>query len=202
MSRYIYNIYTADVPHCRPDQVLVYGVARYETVRISCDVVSSTIQYNISNTVQYSTMMTHVIFIYNGPLQMSNPSSGLRFHWVFNTTAATQAQPSPGGGAGGGAVKVEGTRSVVDYTPRTELDYGHLVCWAENSIGPQVGRKYLDVHLKIFSPSALPAHTTSSPRARRTRCTTAPSSTRLSPASRSSAARASTGASSSCSNWR
>ena len=71
---------------------------------------------------------------------MSNPSSGLRFHWVFNTTAATQAQPSPGGGAGGGAVKVEGTRSVVDYTPRTELDYGHLVCWAENSIGPQVGR--------------------------------------------------------------
>ena len=140
MSRYIYNIYTADVPHCRPDQVLVYGVARYETVRISCDVVSSTIQYNISNTVQYSTMMTHVIFIYNGTLQMSNPSSGLRFHWVFNTTAATQAQPSPGGGAGGGAVKVEGTRSVVDYTPRTELDYGHLVCWAENSIGPQVGR--------------------------------------------------------------
>ena len=85
-------------------------------------------------------MMTHVIFIYNGLLQMSNPSSGLRFHWVFNTTAATQAQPSPGGGAGGGAVKVEGTRSVVDYTPRTELDYGHLVCWAENSIGPQVGR--------------------------------------------------------------
>ena len=56
MSRYIYNIYTADVPHCRPDQVLVYGVARYETVRISCDVVSSTIQYNISNTVQYSTV--------------------------------------------------------------------------------------------------------------------------------------------------
>ena len=150
-------------------------------------------------------MMTHVIFIYNGTLQMSNPSSGLRFHWVFNTTAATQAQPSPGGGAGGGAVKVEGTRSVVDYTPRTELDYGHLVCWAENSIGPQVGRdteKIFRCSRKNISPSALPARTTSSPRARRTRCTTAPSSTRLSPASRSSAARASTGASSSCSNWR
>ena len=27
-----------DVPHCRPDQVQVYGVARYETVRISCEV--------------------------------------------------------------------------------------------------------------------------------------------------------------------
>ena len=47
-----------DVPHCRPDQVLVYGVARYETARISCEVVS-------------------------------NPSVGLRFHWVFNTSGET-----------------------------------------------------------------------------------------------------------------
>ena len=38
--------------------MLVYGVARYETVRISCDVVS-------------------------------NPSVGLRFHWVFNTSGET-----------------------------------------------------------------------------------------------------------------
>ena len=59
----------ADVPYCRPDQVLVYGVARYETVRISCDVVS-------------------------------NPSVGLRFHWVFNTSGETIQMEN-------GAVKVE-----------------------------------------------------------------------------------------------
>ena len=34
-------------------------------------------------------------------------------------------------------LKVDGTRSMVDYTPRTELDYGNLLCWGENSIGVQ-----------------------------------------------------------------
>ena len=36
------------------------------------------------------------------------------------------------------AVRVDGTRSTVDYTPRSELDYGNLLCWGENSIGVQV----------------------------------------------------------------
>lgn len=87
------------VPYCRPDQVLVYGVARYEKVRISCDVVS-------------------------------NPSYSLSFHWVFNTSGETVEMKNT-------AVKVDGTRSMVDYTPRTELDYGNLLCWGENSIGVQ-----------------------------------------------------------------
>lgn len=30
-----------------------------------------------------------------------------------------------------------GTRSVVTYTPMTELDYGTLLCWATNKIGDQ-----------------------------------------------------------------
>ena len=88
-----------DVPHCSPDQVHVYGVARYETVRITCDVTS-------------------------------NPRVGLRFHWVFNTSGETMQMEN-------GAVKVDGTRSMVDYTPRSELDYGNLLCWGENSIGVQ-----------------------------------------------------------------
>ena len=29
------------------------------------------------------------------------------------------------------------SRSVVEYVPRTELDYGSLLCWATNSIGRQ-----------------------------------------------------------------
>ena len=89
----------SDVPECSPDQVMVYGVARFETVRINCDVVS-------------------------------NPSVGLRFHWVFNTSGESMQMENAG-------VRVDGTRSTVDYTPRTELDYGNLLCWGENSIGVQ-----------------------------------------------------------------
>lgn len=33
---------------------------------------------------------------------------------------------------------VQGTESVVNYTPVTELDYGTLLCWATNDIGQQV----------------------------------------------------------------
>jgi len=29
------------------------------------------------------------------------------------------------------------TKSVVEYVPRTELDYGSLLCWATNSVGRQ-----------------------------------------------------------------
>ena len=87
------------VPRCSPDQVMVYGVARYETVTVTCNV-------------------------------LSNPAGGLRYHWVFNTTGETVQMDRT-------AVKVDGSRSVVEYTPRTELDYGNLLCWGENSIGVQ-----------------------------------------------------------------
>jgi hypothetical protein len=29
------------------------------------------------------------------------------------------------------------THSVVEYVPRTEMDYGSLLCWATNSVGRQ-----------------------------------------------------------------
>ena len=86
-------------PLCSPEQVMVYGVARLETVLVSCQV-------------------------------LSNPASGLRFHWVYNTSGETVQLEQ-------GAVKVEGSRALVEYTPRTELDYGNLLCWGENSIGVQ-----------------------------------------------------------------
>ena len=86
-------------PLCSPEQVMVYGVARLETVLVSCQV-------------------------------LSNPASGLRFHWVYNTSGETVQLEQA-------AVKVEGSRALVEYTPRTELDYGSLLCWGENSIGVQ-----------------------------------------------------------------
>ena len=30
---------------------------------------------------------------------------------------------------------VSGARSVVSYTPKTEMDFGSLACWASNSVG-------------------------------------------------------------------
>ena len=32
-------------------------------------------------------------------------------------------------------VTVSGTKSVVKYTPKNEMDFGTLVCWASNSVG-------------------------------------------------------------------
>ena len=61
---------------------------------------------------------------------MSNPSYSVSFHWVFNTSRETSESKNT-------AVKVDGTRSVIDYIPRSELDYGNLLCWGENSIGVQ-----------------------------------------------------------------
>ena len=34
-------------------------------------------------------------------------------------------------------VRVNGSVSTVDYIPRTPLDYGSLLCWASNEVGPQ-----------------------------------------------------------------
>ena len=61
---------------------------------------------------------------------MSNPSYGLSFHWVFNTSGEAVEMKNT-------AVKVDGTKSMVDYIPKSELDYGNLLCWGENSLGVQ-----------------------------------------------------------------
>ena len=55
--------------------------------------------------------MTSSLKIFNLFKVVSNPSSGLRFHWVFNTSGETMQMENA-------AVKVDGTRSMVDYTPR------------------------------------------------------------------------------------
>ena len=36
-------LFSLDAPYCKPDQVQVFGVAREEMVRISCEVVSNPI---------------------------------------------------------------------------------------------------------------------------------------------------------------
>ena len=61
----------------------------------------------------------------------SNPGSALTFHWVFNTSQEMiDIQQDQ--------MRLNGTSSTVEFIPRTEMDYGHLLCWAENDIGRQI----------------------------------------------------------------
>ena len=60
----------------------------------------------------------------------SNPRTDLTFHWVFNTSQEMiDIQQDQ--------MRMNGTSSRVDFIPRTEMDYGHLLCWAENEVGGQ-----------------------------------------------------------------
>ncbi|KAK7073995.1 hypothetical protein SK128_004910 [Halocaridina rubra] len=59
----------------------------------------------------------------------SNPPA-LVFKWTFNNTADTIDVPP-------GRFTSTPTYSIITYTPMTELDYGTLLCWAENDIGQQ-----------------------------------------------------------------
>lgn len=51
------------------------------------------------------------------------------FHWAFNSTDSENED----------SVKFssDGRKSTAFYTPRHELDYGRLYCWAVNSAGKQ-----------------------------------------------------------------
>lgn len=59
----------------------------------------------------------------------ANPTD-VQFIWKFNNSADTvdiaQSQ-----------IHTEKTRSVAQYKPMTELDYGTLLCWGKNEIGTQ-----------------------------------------------------------------
>lgn len=59
----------------------------------------------------------------------ANPPE-VQFRWTFNNSAES-IDVAPG------HIARAGTSSVVSYTPMTELDYGTLLCWANNRIGAQ-----------------------------------------------------------------
>ena len=60
----------------------------------------------------------------------SNPKA-IRFTWSFNNTADTVQVPD------GSYTVYENNTSVITYTPVTQLDYGTLLCYAENELGRQ-----------------------------------------------------------------
>lgn len=51
------------------------------------------------------------------------------FHWAFNNSADENLDVV--------SFVSEGKKSVATYTPRVDLDYGRLYCWAQNSAGRQ-----------------------------------------------------------------
>ena len=59
----------------------------------------------------------------------ANPPS-TAFRWTFNNTADTIDVPA-------GRYTTTALSSIITYTPMTELDYGTLLCWAQNDIGEQ-----------------------------------------------------------------
>ncbi len=91
-----------DAPYCKPDQVQVFGVAREESVRVSCEVEA-------------------------------NPVGSTTFEWRFNASGDGEVVDVPHDRF----VRRSPALSVVEYVPRTELDYGSLLCRATNSVGRQ-----------------------------------------------------------------
>ena len=59
----------------------------------------------------------------------ANPPNST-FKWAFNNTADTIDVPSH-------LYTVEDVFSIITYTPNTALDYGTLLCYAQNKIGLQ-----------------------------------------------------------------
>ncbi|CAG7785777.1 unnamed protein product, partial [Allacma fusca] len=59
----------------------------------------------------------------------ANPPQ-VKFRWTFNNSAESNEVQTA-------RYRSSGTRSVVTYTPMSELDYGTLLCWATNKIGDQ-----------------------------------------------------------------
>ena len=60
----------------------------------------------------------------------ANPTS-VKFTWKFNSSSTDVIDVTAT------TVIVDQTRSVATYTPVTDSDYGYLLCWASNEIGPQ-----------------------------------------------------------------
>jgi len=58
----------------------------------------------------------------------ANPSDTLEFAWSFNNSANIMDIPKSD-------IQVYEALSVLSYTPRTELDFGTLICIASNSVG-------------------------------------------------------------------
>ena len=69
---------------------------------------------------------------------IGDPSGdNMRFEWIFNTT--TEWYPKEPDTAYGVTSRERGwTRAYIRHTPKSEMDFGSIMCWATNNIGNQL----------------------------------------------------------------
>ncbi|XP_035206372.1 nephrin-like [Stegodyphus dumicola] len=75
----------------------------------------------------YSALLSHPVEI---PCEIEADPDDVNFRWEFNGTSAGGDQQ---------VIPIHGstTRSVLNYIPRSELDFGIIFCWGKNTVGPQ-----------------------------------------------------------------
>ena len=73
---------------------------------------------------------------------IGDPSGNMRFEWVFNTT--TEWYPDTVLGVT--SSKHGWTRAYVQHIPKSDMDFGSIMCWATNNIGNQLLSAFGQLH--------------------------------------------------------
>ena len=149
------NCGVAVAPVCTPGQKAVHGVARQEEVEVSCDVVASpadNITFHWSFTKgdeKLDMQQSQIRWDTDGDISLWLTKTiqfcGIPASWLNENISDLKEKSYPLC-----AVciifcfyyyitfyRVNGTRSILDYVPRTEMDYGNVLCWATNPVGRQ-----------------------------------------------------------------
>lgn len=107
-----------------PGQRQVYGAAKNEAVRLSCELESDPEEV----TFKWKTRNS------KGVISPAHPSQFDEDRLLPTSSAAVAGATTR---SQHGTVHSEGTRSWLTLVPRTDDDYGMVICWGRNSIGAQ-----------------------------------------------------------------
>ncbi|XP_028967784.1 uncharacterized protein LOC100907915 [Galendromus occidentalis] len=114
-------------PICKPGLKQVYGAARNEPVRISCELEADPEEVTIkwkTKKMKYGISAQNFV---TSPAQSTNGFS------VVEEDAAVAAAARDTSYF----VETEGTRSWLTIVPKSEDDYGPVICWGKNQMGRQ-----------------------------------------------------------------
>ncbi|XP_022693155.1 uncharacterized protein LOC111262836 isoform X1 [Varroa jacobsoni] len=114
-------------PRCVPGQRQVYDAAKHEAVRLSCELESDPEEV----TFKWKTRNSKSV-ISSAPSPLFDEDKLFSESSVVGATAGNNQ-----GWDQHGTVHSEGTRSWLTLVPRTEEDYGTVICWGRNSMGVQ-----------------------------------------------------------------
>merc|ERR1719150_2424888 len=123
--------------------LVVQRVTRADSGRYTCHVFNTEgegVSNHVTLAVKYapvcSSQQKEVFGAARGKLVAveclleANPDTDLAFEWTFTKgDERLDMQQSQ--------IRVNGTRSILSYVPRTEMDYGSVLCSASNSVGSQ-----------------------------------------------------------------